>query len=65
MSHRRRSLITLALSLGLIPATSFAQPKEPLRLADVLQEARENNPEIRAARERASAAAAIPPRVAA
>jgi outer membrane protein TolC len=42
-----------------------AAESEPLRLADVLAAAREHNPELRAARERARAAAAIPRQVAA
>ena len=39
--------------------------KEPLRLTNVLAEARERNPELRAARERARAAAAVPRQVSA
>jgi len=42
-----------------------AEVSEPLRLADVLATARERNPELRAARERARAAAAIPRQVSA
>src|SRR5262245_364289 len=53
-------LLALALSAGVTPAG--AEPA-PLHLSDVLEEARERNPEIRAARERAAAAAAVPRRV--
>lgn len=56
------SLGALAL---LVPAGCLAQRPEPLRLADVLAEARANNPEIRAARARADAAASVPSRVSA
>src|SRR5262245_36062382 len=39
------------------------QPAARLRLSDVLEQARERNPEIAAARARATAAAAVPRRV--
>lgn len=42
-----------------------AENNDALRLADVLEQAREQNPEIRAAQQRAEAAAAIPRRVSA
>ncbi len=58
--HRSISFITAAIG-----AAGLAQAAEPLRLADVLELARQNNPQIRAARERAAAASATPRRVAA
>jgi len=67
--------VLAALAMVLAMATSAAPPDahadEPspapavLRLDDVLREARERNPEIRAARARAAAAGAVPARVSA
>ena len=62
-----------AMKLGLLAilpmvgqaALARGEVSEPLRLADVLAEARERNPEMHAARERARAAAAIPRQVSA
>jgi cobalt-zinc-cadmium efflux system outer membrane protein len=54
-----------ALAGFLFGATGLVHAAEPLRLADVLEQARQSNPQIRAARERAAALAAVPPRVAA
>jgi cobalt-zinc-cadmium efflux system outer membrane protein len=56
-------IIVVVLLLG---AGTFARGEVaavPLRLADVLEQARDRNPEIRAARARAAAAAAVPGRV--
>jgi len=58
------AILASVLAAGL-PSPSRADQAAALRLADVLAEARERNPEIRAARERARAAAAVPPRVSA
>lgn len=55
-----RSVCAVIL-LGAGPVASAEAPA--LRLSDVLERARERNPEIRAARERAVAAAAVPRRV--
>jgi outer membrane protein TolC len=52
-----------ALVLGAVAFARAEVAAEPLQLADVLAQARERNPEIRAARQRALAAAAIPERV--
>src|SRR5581483_897842 len=51
--------------VAFVPAPSSAESQEALRLADVLADAREHNPEIQAARDRASAAAAMPARASA
>jgi outer membrane protein TolC len=56
--------IVVALSVW-TAGISAGLADERLRLADVISEARTNNPEIRAARERAVGAAAVPPRVSA
>jgi outer membrane protein TolC len=57
-------LIALAvLLLGAAGAVRAGDAPAPLRLADVLDQAHERNPEILAARERVSAAAAVPRRV--
>ncbi len=56
----------IVLAVLLLGAATFARADVPparLRLADVLEQARERNPEIRAARGRAVAAAAAPGRV--
>jgi cobalt-zinc-cadmium efflux system outer membrane protein len=61
-----RRLAVPAVIVGLVAgAVSLARAAEPLRLADVLDEAERKNPQIRAARERAAAMAAVPDRVAA
>src|SRR2546427_552988 len=57
-------------SIASILCLSLAQPvaaeeSPPLRLGDVIREAMEQNPEIRAARDKQRAAAAIPNRVSA
>ncbi|HLY37940.1 MAG TPA: TolC family protein, partial [Candidatus Binatia bacterium] len=57
-----RIVLTVAL-LGTASLSCAEAPASRLRLADALEQARERNPEIRAARERATAAAAIPSRV--
>lgn len=58
------AFLGLALQMGrALPAG--AEVSEPLRLTDVVAEARQQNPEVRAARERARAAAAVPPQVSA
>lgn len=49
-----RELLSLALAAALLPATGVAQ--EPLSLAAALERARVSNPDIKALRERASAA---------
>jgi hypothetical protein len=49
-----RELLSLALIAALLPATGLAQ--EPLSLAAALERARVSNPDIKALRERASAA---------
>lgn len=60
------STIVLSLIIVSEPATAIqTEVSQPLRLADLIEEARRNNPEIRAARERANASAAIPARVSA
>ena len=48
-----------------MPALAGGPPATPLRLADVLEAARQANPAVHAARERARAAAAVPARSAA
>ncbi len=56
----------IVLAVLLLGAGAFVRAEDPparLRLADVLEQARERNPEIKAARERAAAAAAVPRRV--
>ena len=53
-------LAVFLLGAGLVGAED---PPARLRLADVLEQAGERNPEIRAARQRAAAAAAVPRRV--
>jgi len=60
----RSHLLTLAAGTLLL-APGYAPGAPRLHLADVLQEARRHNPEIRVARERARAAAALPARAAA
>src|SRR5262245_27179813 len=55
-----RALLALAASLILTPRAAAGPPADQLRLDDVLALARENNPEIRAARSRARAAEAGP-----
>lgn len=57
----RTLLAVLLLGAGTLARADGAGGR--LRLADVLEQARERNPEIRAARERAAAAAAVPRRV--
>lgn len=57
-------VLLLAVALGQSAAIQ-AEMTEPLRLADLIAEARQHNPEIRAARERTKAMAAIPARVSA
>src|SRR5262245_40685242 len=63
LSDIRAACAILALVLPLVRASTGAAAQAPadrLRLADVLAIAREANPEIRAARSRARAAAARP-----
>ena len=58
--------MVVTIGLGVIDARlAPGESAESLRLADVVEEARLRNPEIRAARERSRAIAAIPARVAA
>lgn len=58
--------IVLLLAVALAQsAVVHAEMTEPLRLADLIAEALQHNPEIRAARERTNAMAAIPARVSA
>src|SRR5262245_9550608 len=56
---RARALAPFLLLCSAAPLGAAA----PLRLADVVEEARERNPELRAARGQARAAAAVPDRV--
>lgn len=56
----------IVLAVLLLGVGTFVRAEGPagrLRLADVLEQAHERNPEIRAARDRAAAAAAVPGRV--
>ena len=58
----------IILRPGLVPSMTWRTPAdalEPLRLANVIEQARQENPQLRAAQQRAKAAAAIPPRVSA
>ena len=62
----RRAVILLVVPVLLVAAWSgSAAALEPLRLGDVIDQARRDNPQLRAARERARAAAAVPTRVSA
>ena len=54
-----------AFACFLFGARGLAHAAEPLRLADVVEQARQSNPQIRASRERAGALAAVPRRAAA
>jgi outer membrane protein TolC len=63
MSRVVIALLAVSLTAGRVRAEN--QPAEPLRLGEVLAEARAHNPAIRAAEERARAAAAVPARVSA
>jgi cobalt-zinc-cadmium efflux system outer membrane protein len=56
-------IIVVVLLLGAGTVARGEVAAVPLRLADVLEQARDRNPEIRAARARAAAAAAAPGRV--
>jgi cobalt-zinc-cadmium efflux system outer membrane protein len=56
-------IILTALLLGAGSLAHAEGPPGRLRLADVLEQARQRNPEIRAAQGRAAAAAAVPARV--
>jgi outer membrane protein, heavy metal efflux system len=59
-------LASLVFGVGLgWPGAGIADEAGPLRLADVLSEARERNPELGAARARADAMAAVPAQVSA
>jgi outer membrane protein TolC len=63
-----RSIIVATVVIHLLVSdagTAQAEPSAPLRLADVLAEARQRNPEILAARARATAMAAMPAQAAA
>ncbi len=61
----RRTMVALStMAIGLSSAQAI-QADEPLRLANVIEEARQHNPAIQAARDQANAAAAIPTRVSA
>lgn len=61
--------LAIALLLGglgtVAPLLAAEEAPRPLRLANVLEEARQRNPEIQAVRERARAAAAVPRQVSA
>lgn len=56
-------IVLAVLLLGMGTLVHAEGPAGRLRLADVLEQAHERNPEIRAARDRATAAAAVPGRV--
>jgi outer membrane protein TolC len=60
---RARALTPLLLVCSAAPLGATGNAPPPLRLAAVVEEARERNPELRAARERARAAASVPERV--
>src|SRR5690349_10132664 len=57
-----RSAVAPAMLLVAGTLAHAERPAAILRLSDVLEEARERNPELRAAHERAAAAAAVPRR---
>ncbi|HLK09936.1 MAG TPA: TolC family protein [Candidatus Binatia bacterium] len=59
--YRTVTIATAALATA--AQLARADDARPLRLADVVAEAREHNPQLAAARARAQAAAAVPPRV--
>lgn len=62
----RPMMLALSLGAGLARPALATEPKaERLRLSEVVEEARQHNPAIQAARERARAAAAMPVRAAA
>ena len=58
-------VVVLAVAVILAPPTGAQERNARLTLGDVLQAARENNPELRAASERAKAMAAMPAQAAA
>lgn len=60
-----RILVSTTLALALVRLVEGGEAAAPLRLEDVIAEAQAANPSIRAARERARAAAAMPARVSA
>jgi outer membrane protein TolC len=58
--------LALMLTVGLsAPAISSVQASETLRLADLIEQAKQRNPELQAARHRAQAALRVPDRVSA
>ena len=61
----RRAVILLVGPVLAAAWSGSAAALEPLRLGDVIDQARRDNPQLRAARERARAAAAVPTRVSA
>lgn len=63
----KQGMALLVLAGVALSATWLAQASaaEPLRLEDVLKQARQDNPQLQAARQRAAAAASVPTRVSA
>lgn len=60
--HRHAAMLALAVAAWAVAAAAAAQT-EPLRLADVVEMARQANPELRAVREHAAALRAVPAQV--
>jgi outer membrane protein, heavy metal efflux system len=63
--RRRHAVAMVATIVAYAAAVPAADPSTPLRLADVLQSARDANPMLLVARERAAALRAVPPQVSA